>query len=328
MEPYSIDPESQSENSQKLIHQFDVYRTAYKHIASQPIHAVFIIPKQLPSGARPLLMRFHGGGFCEGEAEASMRPFFLELALKHGAAILAPDYRLRPEHEIVDGLEDTRSFWKWVEHEMPIVVSKSLPGLELDLNSLLVCGESAGGYHAAQTALLGMTGLSIKALFLQYPALDLGGICLMPDTQVEEAAKARQMFPYSLIEKHMAALEPGKICTRAKFGSRGALFGALLMANQLCDLSGDMAWLDPMMSLESVGKLPPILLYHSKEDELIPWQQTEAWAAKLRKLKPEVPLHLTYQTGEHSFDHNHTMATPWLEEPLKFVQKFWLSRYN
>lgn len=194
---------------------------------------------------------------------------FLELALKHGAVILAPDYRLRPEHEIVDGVEDTRSFWKWVEREMPRVVHQSLPSLEMDLSNLLVCGESSGGCHAAQTALLDMTSLSIKALFLQYPVVDLGGFCRMPETRVEEAAKILEMYPYSLVEEHMAAIEPGKICSRAKFGTRGHLCAALLMARQLCDLSGDKAWIDPMISLETAGNIPPILLYHSKGDQLV-----------------------------------------------------------
>ncbi|PGH05700.1 hypothetical protein AJ79_06716 [Helicocarpus griseus UAMH5409] len=323
MEPYQIDPETQYENSQKLLCQFDSYRTAYKYIDSHPIDVILIIPKQLPSGPRPLLVRFHGGGFCEGEAEVCMRPFFLELALKHGAVILAPDYRLRPEHEITDGIEDVRCFWKWAEQDAQQVAQQSLPDLDLDINNLLVGGESAGGYYAAQTALLDMTKLSIKALFLQYPAVDLAGVCLIPQARSEEAAKLLEMYPYSLIEDHLAALKPGIICSRAKFGNRMSFFIALLLANQLCDLSGERAWIDPMISLETAGKMPPILLYHSKEDELIPWQHTEAWAAKLKRLQPEVSLYLTYQTGEHTFDNNHTMATPWLKEPLEFVQKYW-----
>lgn len=76
MEPYAINPEDQWENSRKVLGQFDAYRTAYKYIDSQPIHAVFIVPKQLPPGPRPLLVRFHGGGWVEGEAEASLRPLY------------------------------------------------------------------------------------------------------------------------------------------------------------------------------------------------------------------------------------------------------------
>lgn len=74
MEPYAIDPDTQWENSVKLLGDFDAYRTAYKFVNSQPIYAFFIIPKQLRTGLSPLLVRFHGGGFSEGEAEASLRP--------------------------------------------------------------------------------------------------------------------------------------------------------------------------------------------------------------------------------------------------------------
>jgi cephalosporin-C deacetylase-like acetyl esterase len=74
MEPYTIDPEKQWSNTLKILPQFDAYRVAYKHVNAQPIHAFFVIPKQLPPGPRPLLVRFHGGGWTEGEADASLRP--------------------------------------------------------------------------------------------------------------------------------------------------------------------------------------------------------------------------------------------------------------
>lgn len=74
MEPYTIDPADQWENSLKLLEHFHAYRVAYKYVNSQPIHAFFVIPKQLPQGPRPLLVRYHGGAWTEGEAEASLRP--------------------------------------------------------------------------------------------------------------------------------------------------------------------------------------------------------------------------------------------------------------
>lgn len=74
MEPYTIDPEKQWSNTLKILPQFDAYRVAYKYVNAQPIHAFFVIPKQLPPGPRPLLVRFHGGGWTEGEADASLRP--------------------------------------------------------------------------------------------------------------------------------------------------------------------------------------------------------------------------------------------------------------
>lgn len=77
MEPYAIDLTTQHPNSIKIFDQFDAYRVAYKYVSGQPIHAFFIIPKQLPSGPRPLFVRFHGGGFTEGEADASIRPLYV-----------------------------------------------------------------------------------------------------------------------------------------------------------------------------------------------------------------------------------------------------------
>ncbi|RYP40339.1 hypothetical protein DL768_010644 [Monosporascus sp. mg162] len=296
MEPYTIDPATQHDNSLKV------------------------------------LVRFHGGAFTEGEAEASIRPFFLELALKHGAVIVTPDYRLRPEHEMAEGIEDIRSFWQWVERDAQQVLRKSLLDLELDVANLLVAGESAGGYHTMQTALLNMTTLPIKVLFVQYPSLDMEGLLRLEDelgqAGAEESALSSVKVPYSAVEDYLAALEPGKVCARAKFGTRMHIMSAMLQAKRFCDISGDKAWIDPMTSLETAGKLPPILLYHSKDDEKVPWTHTERWVTKLKELQPDVPLYLTYQTGEHVFDKNHTMETPWLKEPLEFVQKYWPARHD
>ena len=74
MERHAVDPESQHPNSLALFPKFSTFRTSYKIINYQAIHAFFIIPDQLPPGPRPLLVRFHGGGWVEGEAEASIRP--------------------------------------------------------------------------------------------------------------------------------------------------------------------------------------------------------------------------------------------------------------
>jgi len=174
---------------------------------------------------------------------------------------------------MTDGIEDVRSFWKWVEQEAQQVLQLSIPGLELDASNLLIGGESAGGYYTAQSALLGMTKLPIKVLFIQYPGIDLGKLFKIPENMTSEEAKLdyrlNPELPYSLIEEHLAGLEPGKICTRAKYGSRMDLHRALIQANKFCDIDGDRAWIDPMSSVETAPKMPPILLVHSKEDEAV-----------------------------------------------------------
>lgn len=251
----------------------------------------------------------------------------MELALKHGAVILTPDYRLRPEHELHEALEDIESFWKWIEDgSAQNMLLTSLPDTTIDAANLMVAGESAGGHLVAMTGLLRLTKLPMKVMIMQYPALDLPSILGRLEDVPEEMRMVKlwsENVPYSEIEDHLDTVEKGKLCTRVPFGTRMRLHAAMVQAGKFCDVDKVGEQLDPMRALERAGPLPPILLYHSKDDDYVPWQHTEAWAAKLRRLQPDVPLYLTYQRGEHVFDKDDTMATPWLKEPLEFVQGYW-----
>ena len=139
-----------------------------------------------------------------------------------------------------------------------------------------------------------------------------------------DAMCLEEFVPYSKVEDALSAARmEGVIRTRAPFGSRMRLLWGLLQAGKFCDLEKEGDMVDPMRALDYAGKLPPVLLYHSKDDEAVPWQRTEAWAAKLKSLQPDVELYLTYQKGEHVFDKNDTLATPWLKGPLEFVRRYW-----
>ncbi|KAK3306719.1 Alpha/Beta hydrolase protein [Chaetomium strumarium] len=331
MERWTIDPASQHPSAMRVFDQFSTFRTQYKLVDDQPIHAFFIVPDQLPSGPRPLLVRFHGGGWVEGEAEASIRAFFLELSLKHGAVILTPNYRLRPEHQLTDGMDDIHSFWQWVEDgSAQRALSTSRPDVAVDVGNLMVAGESTGGHIAVLTALLPLTSLAINVLFLQYPTLNLTDVARAHNDVSEAMQKSglwAERVPYSEVEDclraHAQSEKQGTLRTRAAFGSRMRLLMGMLQAGRFWDEERDGDRLCPMRALDRAGKLPPILLYHSKGDELLPWQHTEDWAAKLRRLQPDVPLFLTFQQGDHVFDKDDTMRTPWLREPLEFVQQYW-----
>lgn len=261
------------------------------------------------------------------------RHSFLELALKHGAVILTPDYRLRPEHQLTDGVDDIQSFWRWVDDgSAQRALSTSLPGVALETGNLMVAGESTGGYIAALTALLALTALPIRVLFLQYPTLDLTDVTRAGPEKVSELMQKSTLWaervPYSEVEHYLARLTEEKegalpLRTRAAFGSRMRLLMGMLQAGRFWDPERDAERLCPMRALDGAGKLPPILLYHAKGDEILPWQHTDEWAAKLRRLRPDVPLFLTYQEGDHVFDKDDNMETPWLKAPLEFVQKYW-----
>lgn len=225
-------------------------------------------------------------------------------------------------------MEDIHSFWQWIEDgSAQRVLSTSLPDVNLDAGNLMVAGESTGGHIAAVTALLPLTSLPIKVLFLQYPTLNLTDVARAENVSevMQKSGLWSESVPYSEVEGCLRAhaKNGSTLRTRAGFGSRMRLLMGMLQADKFWDETRDAERLCPMRALDNAGKLPPILLYHSKGDEVLPWQHTEEWAAKLRRLQPDVPLFLTYQQGDHVFDKDDTIETPWLQEPLEFVQKYW-----
>lgn len=55
-----MDEQSLHENK---LNEFDVIQTIYKHVGDHGIRADFLVPQTAPTGKRPVIVRFHGGGF-------------------------------------------------------------------------------------------------------------------------------------------------------------------------------------------------------------------------------------------------------------------------
>lgn len=93
--------------------------------------------------ALPVLLYLHGGGFTIGDLETH-DSLCRQLALRSGAAVMALDYRLAPEHRFPAAVDDAWAALAWL-HEHGA-------GLGLDGARLAVGGDSAGGTLAASTA--------------------------------------------------------------------------------------------------------------------------------------------------------------------------------
>jgi acetyl esterase len=85
----------------------------------------------------PMLLYLHGGGFVVGGLETH-DSLCRQLALRSGAAVVALDYRLAPEHPFPAAVEDAWS---------------AMRALAADVPALAVGGDSAGGTLAAACAL-------------------------------------------------------------------------------------------------------------------------------------------------------------------------------
>ena len=102
----------------------------------------------------PVLLYLHGGGFVIGGLETH-DSLCRQLALRSGAAVLALDYRLAPEHRFPTAVDDAWSAMRWLAGAGWLTGSAATSGastLGLDGSRLAVGGDSAGGTLAATCA--------------------------------------------------------------------------------------------------------------------------------------------------------------------------------
>jgi acetyl esterase len=113
------------------------------------------------AGPAPVLLYLHGGGFTIGGLETH-DSLCRQLALRSGAAVVALDYRLAPEHRFPTAVHDA---WDALQ-QLP----ERAAALGLDGDRLAVGGDSAGGTLAAVCALLARdAGLPLALQLLFYP---------------------------------------------------------------------------------------------------------------------------------------------------------------
>jgi acetyl esterase len=109
----------------------------------------------------PVLLYLHGGGFTIGNLETH-DSLCRQLALRSGAAVVALDYRLAPEHRFPVAVDDAWAAMHWL--------ARHAPTLGLDGTRLAVGGDSAGGTLAAVCAIHARdTGLKLRAQVLITP---------------------------------------------------------------------------------------------------------------------------------------------------------------
>lgn len=109
----------------------------------------------------PAMLYLHGGGFTIGNLETH-DSLCRQIALRSGAAVLALDYRLAPEHPFPCAVDDSWAALHWLHAHAA--------SLGLDASRLAVGGDSAGGTLAAVTALHARdSGLSLAAQILITP---------------------------------------------------------------------------------------------------------------------------------------------------------------
>lgn len=129
------------------IDEFNVATFTYKVIQEQPILLDLLVPKNLPPGGRSVLIRFHGGFLVYGSRDNLQLtpPRILEYALENNLILVSCDYRLIPESNGMEILEDIQDVWSWVQNSLSEAIDTMTNGRShADLGRVLLAGESAG----------------------------------------------------------------------------------------------------------------------------------------------------------------------------------------
>jgi len=146
-----------------------VVRTVIPTRDGNGIEARLYRAPQCPGAGCPVILYFHGGGFVVGSLD-SHDSVCRRLSAATGHAVLAPAYRLAPEHRFPTATHDSVDAALWL--------SANAQALGLDATHMVVAGDSAGATLAtvlAQLAAVGEEGLSVQpvAQLLFYPVTDV-----------------------------------------------------------------------------------------------------------------------------------------------------------
>ena len=117
------------------------------------------------TGALPVVMYFHGGGWVLGDVETHDR-LIREIANGAHAAVVFVDYSRPPEARYPVAIEEAYAATKWV--------SENGKTINVDCSRLAVAGDSVGGNMAAVVTLLAKQrgGPQIHFQVLFYPVTD------------------------------------------------------------------------------------------------------------------------------------------------------------
>lgn len=123
----------------------------------------------------PVLIYYHGGGFAIDDIPV-YEPILRRIAMVTQHIVVAPEYRLAPENP-----------YPAAETDALTAAVQALPMLQREgiahVSDITLCGDSAGGYLAAMTALSlqDRADIPVTHQILVYPCLDI--TCSMPSIQ-------------------------------------------------------------------------------------------------------------------------------------------------
>ncbi|PWY96527.1 alpha/beta-hydrolase [Aspergillus sclerotioniger CBS 115572] len=319
---------------------FDLVQANYKTIGDHGIRADFLIPQSNYTGKRPIIIRFHGGGFITGDSLFMewFPQYLFDIAKEHNAVIVSPNYRLMPEATSLEFFDDIEDFWVWLHSSTVAELLSSGPTpTELDLSRIITAGESAGGTLSICLALAHPE--EIRAGTASYPGL----IRTAPEISPEqtEAPRLSGLSPDEanrLVNEAIKRANQGEIRSSAMVPYRLDLMLAAIETGRNFELYERGTEKDPRRTLrhpierldEPDLKFPRggLSIRHGLEDNIVPPEISQIFVDKARAVMKGKPggdkIVLTLQPGGHGFENDTRGDEEWLQENLQSAIEAWL----
>ncbi|GJN30941.1 hypothetical protein PR202_gb19289 [Eleusine coracana subsp. coracana] len=259
----------------------------------------------------PVVVYFHGGGFCVGSAAWSCyHEFLAHLAARAGCAVVSVDYRLAPEHRLPAAFDDGLAALRWLRHQASTTAADELAWwrARCRFDRVFLAGDSAGAniaFHVA--ARLGQGYLGPMG-----PLAVRGAVLIQPFF----GGEARTASEKTMAQPPRSALTlPTSDC-----------YWRLALPSTAGGATRDHPWCNPVSSarLETLP-LPPLLVCVAETDILR--DRNLDLCRALRKAGKAVEQAVYGGVG-HAFQvlHNSHLSQPRTQEMLAHIRAFVTAR--
>ncbi|XP_030525022.1 probable carboxylesterase 2 [Rhodamnia argentea] len=127
-----------------------------------------------PDRKLPLLVHYHGGGFCAGSPfDTASHGLLSTMVTRAGVVAISIGYRLAPENPLPIAYEDSFEALKWIAGHSGGSGPEPWLNQYADLGRVFIVGESAGAnighYVAVRAGAAGLAGIRIKGMLIVHP---------------------------------------------------------------------------------------------------------------------------------------------------------------
>ena len=242
---------------------------------------------------RPVLVWIHGGALISGHRQR-VSDVIKRVAREDGFVLVSLDYRLAPEMQLPEIIEDIEDAFTWIHEEGPEL-------FHADTSCVIVTGPSAGGYLTLTVGFRVRPRPTALVSFWGYGDL-IGDWYSTPSLHKQHQIEIDQAEAFSQVNG------PPISDSRERKGNGWQFY-------QYCRKTGTWpqqvsGWdpltqaekFHPYMAIKNVdAKYPPTLMVHGIEDTDVPHQQSVMMANELKKLGITHRL-ISIEGGEHGLE--------------------------